>query len=195
VTGYSEKADMADSERRVSLREICGVFFRIGLFSFGGGVGGWIHREAVTIRRWMSNDEFLAGMALSQILPGANVSNLTVYIGERLRGPLGATTALVALLSGPFVLILVLAQISAELKGQPLFHAGMEGIAAAAVGLVMNIGVVGTRQFVRSVPSLVVMAATFVAIGIAHLALFPTVAVMAPVSVGLALARRRLRES
>ena len=181
---------MADADKRVSLSALCGVFFRIGLFSFGGGAGGWIHRETVVLRDWLTHEDFMAGLALGQILPGANVSNLAVYVGERLRGGLGATAALVSLLIGPFVLILVLARVSALFAGQPIFHAGMEGVAAAAVGLVLNIGVIGARRFFPKVVPSLIMATTFVAIGVFHWPLFATVAAIAPVSVILAYLRR-----
>ncbi|HXZ08323.1 MAG TPA: chromate transporter, partial [Paraburkholderia sp.] len=52
------------------------IFSRIGLTSFGGGLSGWFLREFVHDRHWLSEDEFLNGLALSQALPGVNVKNL-----------------------------------------------------------------------------------------------------------------------
>jgi chromate transporter len=68
-----------------SLSTIFLVFLRIGLVSFGGGLFGWIHREVVAKRGWLTDDEFFSGLALAQVLPGTNVSNMTVIIGQRLR--------------------------------------------------------------------------------------------------------------
>ena len=178
---------------RVSLAALAGVFFRIGLFSFGGGTSGWIHRETVTLRSWLTADEFLAGLALSQILPGANVSNLAVYIGQRLRGALGATLALLGLLTGPFVVILVLARVAAALRVHPTFAACLDGVAAAAVGLVLDVGVVSARRFVPKLAPTAVMAATFFAIAVMHWSLFATVGIVAPASVALAHLRRRAK--
>lgn len=175
---------------RVSLRALFGVFFRIGLFSFGGGTASWIMRETVTLRSWLSTDEFMAGMALGQVLPGANVSNLAVFIGARLRGVRGATLALCGLLTGPFVVILVLAHIADVLSGHPLFGALMDGIAAAAVGLVLNVAVLSARIFVPKIAPTAVMIATFAALSILHWSLFLTVGLIAPVSVLLAYLER-----
>jgi chromate transporter len=61
---------MTPSRAPVSLVSLFLVFFRVGLFSFGGGLSGWIYREVVTLRGWMSDDDFFSGLALSQILPG-----------------------------------------------------------------------------------------------------------------------------
>jgi chromate transporter len=84
------------------------VFFRVGLFSFGGGLSGWIYREVVTRWGWMSDDDFFSGLALSQILPGANVTNLSVYIGQRPRGPAGLICALIGPVIGPFFAVIAL---------------------------------------------------------------------------------------
>jgi len=54
-----------------SIADIFLVFLRIGLLSFGGGLTGWVYREAVLLRRWIDEDEFMSGVAMSQILPGS----------------------------------------------------------------------------------------------------------------------------
>lgn len=191
MTGETEEEPVRKTEEPVPLSALAGVFFRIGMVSFGGGLGAWIHRETVVLRRWLKHDEFMAGLALGQILPGANVTNLAVYVGQRLRGGLGATVALGSLLAGPFVMILILARLSELLSGSLIFHAAMDGVAAAAVGLVMNIGVVGAQRFFPQIVPCLIMALTFVAIGVLRLPLFPVVIVITPLSVVLAYLRRR----
>ena len=93
---------MTTPVQRVTIAAIFSVFFRIGLFSFGGGLTGWVYRDVVLMRGWLNEDEFLSGMAVSQILPGANIANLSIYVGQKLRGPLGASVALLGLLTVPF---------------------------------------------------------------------------------------------
>ena len=100
------------------------VFLRIGLFSFGGGLSGWIFREVVTLRGWIDEDEFMSGLAVAQILPGANVANLSLYIGQKLFGITGAVVALVGLLSGPFFARLVDANRSGVAASMVLFDLG-----------------------------------------------------------------------
>src|SRR4051794_36973569 len=87
-----------------SLSMLARVFFWIGVFSFGGGLSGWIHRQVVQKYHWLENDDVLSGIALAQVLPGANVTNLCVYVGYRIRGAMGAAISLVSLLAGPTVL-------------------------------------------------------------------------------------------
>src|SRR5258708_22028525 len=80
-------------DQLVTLPTIASVFSRIGLSSFGGGLIAWMHREAVERRRWVGDQEFLSGLAIRQVLPGGNMVNMSLYLGTRLRGALGALTA------------------------------------------------------------------------------------------------------
>lgn len=166
------------------------VFLRIGLLSFGGGLTGWIYQEVVARRGWLTEDDFLTGMALGQVLPGANVTNLAVYIGQRLRGPLGASAALTGLLAGPFFAVIALVLAYDRIAGLGWLHHAMDGVAAAAIGLLLLIGVKATGRFRGRVAPLAVLAATFVAIGVLQWPLVPVVLGLAPVSVALAWPRK-----
>lgn len=174
----------------VSLFAIYRLCFVVGIFSFGGGLTAWFHREIVTVRGWMTDDEFFSGYSLAQILPGVNSTNMAVYIGQHLRGPLGATTALAGLLTGPFAVVLAAAAAYHEVVGMPGFPAAMAGLAAAAVGMMFRMGLTSARGIHRHFPSLLVLAATFVAVGIMEWPLVPVVLVLAPVSVAAAWPRQ-----
>lgn len=177
---------MDDQTKRVPLLSIYRVFFEIGMFSFGGGLVAWIHREVVDVRKWMSNEEFLSGVALTQIMPGVNSTNSAIYVGQRLRGLAGASTALVAMLTGPFCAVLLAAVTYQYLLGLPGFQATMVGVAAAAIGMLLRTGISSARATTKGLVPLAVMVATFIAVGVFRLPLIPVVGVMAPVSVALA---------
>ena len=174
----------------VPLSDIFRVFFWVGASSFGGGVTAWIHRQTVGKLGWLTNEQFLSGLALGQVLPGANVSNISVYIGQLLRGWVGATTAFVAVLTGPFFLVIGFSTIYVTAVGIPGFHAAMDGIAAAAVGMVLRMGYVGASHGCRHWTQIAVILAVFLAIGVMQWPLVPVVVVMAPLSVAMAWMRR-----
>src|SRR3954469_5453972 len=88
----------AKSPPHVPLLALYNTFFWMGLFSFGGGLSAWTHREMVQLRGWLTDEEFFSGYSLAQVLPGVNSTNLTVYIGQHLRGGSGALVALTGLL-------------------------------------------------------------------------------------------------
>ena len=177
---------MEKAQTRVPLLSIYRVFFEIGLFSFGGGLVPWIHREVVDIRKWMTNEEFLSGIALTQVMPGVNSTNTAIFVGQRLRGLSGASTALLAMLTGPFCCVLLAAVFYQQLLGLPGFQAAMVGVASAAIGMLLRMGVTSARITIRSAPPAIMMAATFAAVGLFRLPLIPVVCVMAPISVALA---------
>ncbi len=181
---------MSEAPQKVPLRDIFRVFFTIGASSFGGGVTAWMHRITVTQRGWLTNDKFLSGLALGQVLPGANVSNMAVYIGQVLRGSLGAAVALVAVLTGPFFLVIGAATVYDTAIQIPGFHSAMDGIAAAAVGMVLRMGTMGALHGCRKAAPAIIAFAVFVAIGILQWPLAPVAVVAAPISVALAWPRR-----
>ena len=110
---------MVPAAPQLTLLSLFGVFFRVGLYSFGGGISAWVHREIVDVRHWVTEEEFMSGFALGQILPGVNSTNLTIYIGAHLRGAIGAAVALAGLLSGPFVVVLAVGISTAALIAIP----------------------------------------------------------------------------
>jgi chromate transporter len=179
----------AKASARVPLVSLYAVFFRLGLFSFGGGMSAWLYREIVEVRRWVSREVFLSGYALGQVLPGVNSTNVTVYIGQRLRGASGAVVALAGLLSGPFVIVLAAATAYHYLLRIPGFDAAMAGVASVAVGMLLRLGVVLARRVPWNPVPMAVMAATFVAVGILKWPLFAVVGVLAPVSIAAAWLR------
>jgi chromate transporter len=184
------QASKQGAPRPVSLLSLYGVFFQVGLFSFGGGISAWVHREIVGRRQWVSEEEFLSGFALSQILPGVNSTNLTIYVGQHLRGAVGAAVTLAGLLTGPFVIVIAAGIVYRSLLGIPGFQAAMAGIAAVAVGMLLRLGIVFAGRLKRRVAPALIMAATFVAVGILNWPLVAVVLVLAPLSIAAAWPRR-----
>ena len=173
----------------VPMGEILWVFARIGLTSFGGGLSAWIYREVVEQRRWLSEDEFLGGLTLSQILPGPNVVNLSIYVGQHLRGAWGGVLAAMALLLPPMITIVMIAELFHRLGDIGWIHDFLEGIAAAAIGLTIAVGLKAARHATRaSYWPLLVLAAVFGATALLRWPLLLVVLGLAPV--GLAVAWR-----
>jgi chromate transporter len=169
----------------VSLAAIALLFARVGITSFGGGLSGWIYQEVVHRRRWLSEDEFFGGLTLSQIMPGVNVINLTLFVGQRLRGAAGTAVALLAFLLPPMVLIILLASIYDRISGIAWVHQALGGIAAAAAGLTVSMGVKAGRGLKRRPWLGAVLAATFLSIGVLRWPMIPVVLCLAPISVWL----------
>jgi chromate transporter len=174
----------ADPKTEVTLPQIFALFARIGLTSFGGGLSAWIYREVVDRRGWLSEDEFLAGLTLAQILPGPNVINISIYIGQRLRGSWGSVTAALALLLPPMIVAVGLVALFHAYGDIAWLHDLLEGIAAGAIGLTFSVGYRAARhatQTNRWAPAVLVVV--FVAIGVLRWPLIPVVICVAPLAV------------
>lgn len=178
-------AGAASLKPPVSLAAIALLFARVGITSFGGGLSGWIYQEVVHRRRWLSEDEFFGGLTLSQIMPGVNVINLTLFVGQRLRGAAGTAVALLAFLLPPMVLIILLASIYDRISGIAWVHQALGGIAAAAAGLTVSMGVKAGRGLKRRPWLGAVLTATFLSIGVLRWPMIPVVLCLAPISVWL----------
>ena len=188
--------DEAAANRRlrpasIGLPAIFAAFFVIGTTAFGGGSAGWIHREIVLRRRWIGDGELLATLALGQALPGANGIKTAALIGDRLHGAAGAATAVLAMLAGPFAIILALGAAYARIGELPLLHSVLDGIAAAAIGLTFATGLRGLAHGAPGPAALAVAAATVLCVGVLRWPMVPVVLVLAPVSVALTLAQGR----
>lgn len=144
------------------------IFARIGLTSFGGGLSGWLYREFVQDRAWMSEEEFLNGLSLSQALPGVNVKNMAIWIGYRLAGPRGAFAGFLGIIVPPALLIVLLGTIFSALTRYPLTNIALAGAAAAAIGLSASMAITAVRRVKRRVLPLIFLVTTFIAVALLH---------------------------
>jgi chromate transporter len=185
-----EKRLMPPTDRpATTLGAILRVFTAMGLASFGGGLSGWMHREVVEKRGWLSEESFLAGLALAQVLPGPNSANLALYIGQQLRGWPGATAAALGILGPPLLIILGLAVLYARFAATPGLGFVLAGVAAAGLANQLITGL-KTASRMRGLWPWAIAAAAFVAIGLLRWPMIPVVAVLLPASLGCAFLTR-----
>jgi chromate transporter len=138
----SLRAEQAVAEpyemQRVKLWHIARTFLGIGLASFSlaalGEAKNWMTKK----RRWFADDEYMQGLGLAQLLPGAPTVNLSSYLGFRLRGLLGAAVATVCFLIPCFLLMLLLSHLYFKYGEMPVVAGLFRGLGALVVGLVFN---------------------------------------------------------
>ena len=181
------------STARPRLPAILLAFFWLGVTSFGGNTAAWIYNQIVQRRRWATDGEFLAGVALGRIMPGSGGVNLTVQIGQRLRGALGAGVAVLALLAGPLVIVVGLAPAYAQIGESPTLQGALDGVAGAAIGLTFATVLKLLEWRATDFGALAITLATVFCIGVLRWPMVPVVLCLAPVSIGLALVRRPSR--
>lgn len=175
----------------VSLGALFLAFLRLGSISFGGSSAGWIYRDVVQRRGWVSDRDFLTLMAIGQSLPGANGVKLSVLVGRQLRGGIGALAAPFAFLLGPFVIILIVGAIYGRVSHYTILHAVLDGVAAAVVGLTLSTGITAVVRGAADRIAIAISGVTVLCVGILGWPMLPVMLVLAPISMGLALSRSR----
>jgi chromate transporter len=166
------------------------LFAWIGLTSVGGGRAAYLYEAFVVRRGWLTGEEFLPGLTLSQLLPGPTVSNLAVFVGAKLHGARGAAAGWVGVLLPGALAILFLAALYFDRGVPPSVESALRGMGAAVAGFLF----VTTAQIARpalhgrSAPW--IAALTFGAIALLRLNTFLTIFLVGAASLWLHRPRR-----
>lgn len=175
------------AEASPSPAELFVAFLGVGLSGFGG-VLPFARRMLVERRQWLSAQEFTENLALCQTLPGPNIVNLTIVVGSRFAGPLGALAALTGLTAAPVAIVLVAATLYGRYGSVGRLPAMIAALGAAASGLVAATAAKMAWPIVRQRPlsatPFIVLA--FVAIGLLRLPLAWVMLALPPMSIAAA---------
>ncbi len=117
-----------------------GSFFKIGLFTFGGGYAmvPIIQREVIDRRGWIDRDEFVELLTLAQSAPGPIALNTSVFVGYKMRGYAGALAALLGVVVPAFTVILIVAIYFAQFRENVYVNAAFKGMRPAVVALIVS---------------------------------------------------------
>lgn len=157
-------------------------FFNLGLMGFGG-VLPLARRMVVEDRRWMTGDEFTELLGLCQFLPGGNIINMSVAIGSKFHGAIGAFSALLGLIVAPTAIVIGLGVIYDQFSSDPRVEHMFAGLAAAAAGLLLSMAIKIVWPLRKRPVAVVIASICFVAIAILGLPLVSTMLVLGAVSV------------
>lgn len=164
------------------------AFSRLALRGFGG-VLPWAQRTIVDEERWMTDREFVDLLALAQVLPGPNVCNVALMVGDRFFGWRGALAALGGMMAAPLAIVLGLALLYDRFATLPAVGAALRGMGAVSAGLLFAMAI-------RLLPGLrtgragwAFVAAAFAGAGLLRLPLLWVMGVLGFASVALAWRR------
>jgi len=125
--------------RPASLLDLFVSFTILALQGFGG-VLAVVQRELVERKRWLTQEEFIEEWAVAQIMPGPNVVNLALMIGNRYFGLRGGLVALAGMLTVPLLVVLVLAVLHSHYAHHPGVAGALRGMAAVSAGMIAATG-------------------------------------------------------
>ena len=178
--------------RPASAAQLFLAFNRMALQGFGGVLPVAQH-ELVARQRWLDREAFLETLSLAQVLPGPNVVNMALMVGDRFFGLRGAIAALSGLLLAPLVIVLMLAALYGRFAEVPMVAGALRGMGAVAAGLVIATALKLMPALARSPlgrsAALGLAAATLIGIGALRWPLVGVLAGLAPLAVALAWRR------
>ena len=121
-----------------SLRQLIVYFLKLGSIGFGGPVAlvGYMHRDLVENRNWISEEDYKEGLALAQLAPGPLAAQLGIYLGFVHYRIIGATLCGLAFIIPSFIMVVILGMIYQQFGGLLWMQAVFYGIGAAVIGII-----------------------------------------------------------
>ncbi len=129
--------DAGDPVVPCPLGQFLGYFLRLGAFGFGGPIAlaGYMQRDLVERRRWISKQDYVEGLAFAQLCPGPLAAQLAMYLGWIRAGFLGATLVSLVFVGPSFVMVLTLAVLYLRYEGLSWMQGAFYGIGAAVIAI------------------------------------------------------------
>jgi chromate transporter len=171
------KTNAAAGSINVSIAEIFRDFLLIGATSFGGVVP-YLRDSLVTRRKWLDDKEFVELLSISQSLPGLNATNMAVLVGQKLGGALGSLAAILGICLPGGVLMFIVGLIYRAHGDHALATAGLKGVAAASVGLILATVVQLSQRSLEQRVDLVFVALTVIAVNRFHFSVLTALVVL-----------------
>jgi|SRR5208282_2855158 len=180
-----DRHDSPAKPPNVSLVKLFRVFLYIGATSFGGGVIAYLREHLVNRQNWLDDDHFLAALEIGQTVPGLISTNVSVIVGNRLRGVAGSITAVAGMTLPGAIVVFILGLLYARFKNNPDVVAVLCGVGAAAVGLILAVTLQFGRREISKWQDWIILMPAFVLVGVFHISLVPVLVVLAPIAIEL----------
>ena len=142
------------------------IFFKIGSFTFGGGMAmlPLIEKEVVDKEKWISEDEIVNIFAVSQSLPGVIAINSSIFVGNKVYGIPGAIVAALGVILPAFFSIIIAIFALMNIKDSPYVTKVFGGIKAASAALILLSAIKLGRSAVKDKVGLIIAVISFIMI-------------------------------
>lgn len=143
-------------------------FFKMGMFTVGGGMAMIPLMQEIICEKykWLSEEEILDAIAVGQSLPGVIAVNMATYVGYKKKGVLGGAVATLGVVLPSFIIIILVVSVLRSVEGNPYVEGALEGIKAAAAGLIAFAGYKMGKQTLKNGFQWIVAIAAFVLVAV-----------------------------
>src|SRR5215510_1179058 len=158
-------ATKAEAQAQASLAEFMLYFLKLGCIGFGGPIAlvGYMQKDLVDERKWISQEDYLNGLAFSQLAPGPLAAQLAMYLGFVRAGFIGATIVAAAFILPSFLMVLAIGKAYVTFGGTRVISALFYGIGAAVIAIVARSAI---KLIKTSVKKDKMLWAVFLALGL-----------------------------
>jgi chromate transporter len=147
-----------------SLKSLFAKVFKLGAMAYGGpAMIAQIKETAVNRYGWVKEGEFMRGVALCQLIPGATMVQIVTYVGYRVRGIWGALTAAVAFVLPAFIALLILSAIYFKFHNLWVIQALFKGLGAIVVAIILNACITFGKSILKDWKVILIAALSFFA--------------------------------
>lgn len=178
------RREIGSHDEQVTLGALFTSFLKVSLCGFGGGLI-WARRVVVEQRHWMDEREFTETLTLCQLMPGPNIVGITVCVGAKLRGAVGAVAAVAGFILVPWTVGLAFGALVLDHAELAAVQKILGGLSAAAAGLLIGTGLRLLIPHRTRWTALLVAAFAFVAMAFTRLPLPLVLLGLAPLSIAL----------
>ncbi|MEA1975535.1 MAG: chromate transporter [Bacillota bacterium] len=162
-------------------------FMKIGAFSYGGGYTALslIEREIVHNSNYLTTDEFLDVLALSQITPGPVGINASTYVGYKIMGFSGAIVATIAVVIVSFILVIIVAHYFLKFRDSKIIESILLGLKPAIIGMILTVTYKLGMKTISDYKDILIIC--LVVISVTKFKVHPIIAIFSSALIGLAI--------
>ena len=169
--------------------ELFVTFFKLGLFTIGGGVAmiPILSNIMVKDKKWFTEDEMIDIIAICQGLPGVIAINMATYVGFKKRGLIGSFVATLGVILPSFVIIVIIAKGMNFIDGNPYVQGALGGLRAAALGLIIIAVYQVAKGVIKDAFSAIGAALSFILIAVLKINVVYIIVLFLALGIGRAL--------
>lgn len=153
MSNTSQQDDQIREPNKInySLWDIVMYMLKLGAIGFGGPIAlvGYMHRDLVEQKKWISESEYAEGLALAQLAPGPLAAQLGIYLSYVHYGILGATIGGIAFVLPSFLIVVVLGWVYVQYGGISWMQAVFYGVGACVIGIIANSAYKLTQKMIK----------------------------------------------
>lgn len=148
--------------------QLFATFFKLGIFTIGGGMAmiPLIQDTVVNKKHWMSDEEVIDCIAVSQGLPGVIAINMATYVGQSKKGFPGSLAATTGVILPSFIVIILVIKLLSGIGDNRYVQGALTGIKAAATGLIAYAACKVGKQTVRNAFGWILAVSTFIMVAV-----------------------------